>query len=202
MIAEITDIINRQIGCCLPVGSKLYGLTQLIQRPVVGSDQVQTLPAMVDRFGEGTYVGLDDTYPLQLYHRMLTLAISYPAASGYGDSQADTLNTFGMLMVVYMQQRRVDLALDELLLTLQELIQFQQPIAPYKMITVRATGTQLVSSTVFGQEYQNTGDRIPPGAFLFSISYQVEVRYRKGCILDDCKLIPVCEPKTLKQMVV
>lgn len=193
MIAEVINIINHQLVCCMPRGSRLYSLAQLMARPQVGTDAVQTLPAVVDKYGEGTYVGIDDTFPLQLYHRMLTLSVSYPPASGYGDATADTTNTFGMLMVVYMNLKRVDMTVDEMVLSLQGLLGFSKPVRPYKLITVRVTGAQLVGSTVFAQEYQNTGDRIPPGAALFSISYQVEARFTSGCIMEDCKLIKMSE---------
>lgn len=169
-------------------GTKTYGLTQSIIR-TAGSEQ-EMLPGVVDRDGEITYVGIDDIYPVIIYHRNAGLTTSrVTQRQGFGDEYSDVVNTYQMAMIIFIDHKKTKLYPEELFLFLQSNMPDALKSEPYKQITIRTTNVILNSQLVFQAEYAGTKFTLPAEKSLFQINYTIESIFKKECFAkcpDNC----------------
>lgn len=168
-------------------GSKLYGLAQSVIRKK-GLDQQELLPCTVDKYGEGKWVGIDSTVPIQLYHKSVTLSTTIVPNSGHGDDMGEYQNTYGNVMIVYLNRTKTKLLPDELFLYLQANFPEQLKYPDFSRITVRITSVILNTQTVINAEYQNTSFVLSPEHNLFAVNYTIDSVFNKHCF-EKC---PTC----------
>lgn len=180
--SKFISAINDQIQPLLKAftGSRIYGLTQPISKPV-GQDQFQTIPCIVDNSGEAKYVGVDDAALITIYHKSNTLTITEKANSGSGDVRAYTVYTYYNSMIVFIDRKRTGMLPDEFALLLQANLKDAIKIENFRAVVVRLQNIILNSQQVFATEYQNTEYRISPQFSLFAINYQIESTFDKRC---------------------
>lgn len=158
------------------------------------SERIFTMPVVIDKFAEMKYVGIDDTYPLTIYHRLLNNTYQKSGAKqGYGDNISRTVQTTDMLMVVSGTGNILKLTSEQLEAVLA--VSFPDNIAATQIaalkldyMTVTLLGSDMNNLNVFNTEYRNI-DFVPPeDLLLFSMRYQIETSFRKGCFkLCDCE---------------
>lgn len=163
-------------------GTKLYGYTQLMLKK--RGNEYDLLPAEVDKKGEGTYVGPDDTSPISLYHKLNNLNSSV-RSNGTGDSLGDQVNLYQNSMVVFVDRTKTGLLPDELLLHIQANFPEKLRIQPYKNITIKFTGVLLNSRAVFERDFQGSTFKLPNEKTLFEINYTIESMFDKNCF-NNC----------------
>jgi hypothetical protein len=173
---SIRDIIS-SLNCSLELPSKsdINGVAELVPR------DDQTIPEI-----DGKFVGIDDTYPVRIYHRILSCSTKLVLGSAYGESAGDISNTFSNVMVVFMQHERAKMYPDELLMLIQAKFPANVKAVPYKNVKIVFSGAQLDSQAVWSQEYSGGTDyRLKSDQFLFKINYSIETIFSKGCF-DQC----------------
>jgi hypothetical protein len=171
-IRDIISSLNETIE--LPKGSEVFGVAELVSR----GDS--TLPEI-----DGKFVGIDDIYPVRIYHRILSMSSKLDPKGGYGNSVGDVVNTYAINMVVFLQHERVGRYPDELILLIQANMPDRLRINPYKDIKVTFTGAQLDSQSIWAQEYRTGTDyRLKSDQFLFKINYNIETTFSKGCFKE------------------
>lgn len=172
---SIRDIISSLNGLIeLPSGSEKYGVAELVSR------NDSTLPEV-----DGKFVGIDDIYPIRLYHRILSMTSRIKPGTGYGDSAGDISNTYSITMVVFLQQQRTNKYPDELLSYIQANMPERVKVTPYKDIIITFTGASLDSQANWNQEYRTGTDyRLKSDQFLFKINYNIETTFSKGCFKE------------------
>jgi hypothetical protein len=186
MIECIIDIINDAI-CDIVKGAAVNGLAATMYRTTNDGKQ-QQIPAIVSKSGEGKYIGLDDTYPAQIYHRLNSIAANLVARSGYGDAAADYRNVYNLSMIVYLNRRRSQMLPDDFVLMIQNKLPSNLSIDAFKNISVIVTAVNLNEQNVFNGEYSNTDFKTSPDCNLFSITYTIDAVYQKQCVhLCACK---------------
>lgn len=171
-IRDIISSLNELIE--LPKGSELFGVAELVSRGE------STLPEI-----NGKFVGIDDTYPVRIYHRVISMTSKVDPKGGYGNSAGDIINTYSVVMVVFLQHERSGKYPDELILHIQSNMPDMIRLIPYKNIRVIFTGAGLDSQSNWAQEYR-TGDnyRLKSDQFLFKINYSIETTFSKGCFKE------------------
>lgn len=181
MISEIIDYINTFI--VIP-GAKIHGLAQLVIRKNHDNSE-QLMPGLIHYLGEITYVGIDDSFPLRLYH--INNSITVNAVNGTGDNR-DTVNTFNNSMYVYYDRKKINLMPDDIYLYIQSVVPQKIPATlaayttlPFKSTFLKFTNVILNSIQVFASQYQGTGYRLHPEKHLFAINYTVESTLKKDC---------------------
>jgi len=168
-VRDIISSLNELIE--LPKGSEVNGVAELVNR------DDHTLPEI-----DGKFVGIDDTYPVRLYHRLINMNVSVQAGTAYGNSAGDVKNTYSVAMIVFLQHQRSQLYPDELLILLQNQLPNRIKQNPYKDIRITLTSAQLDSQTTWLQEYKGAVDyRLKSDQFLFRINYTIETIFTKGC---------------------
>lgn len=171
-IRDIISSLNEQIE--LPKGSEVNGVAELVPR------DDQTIPEI-----DGKFVGVDDTFSVRIYHRVLSVASKTDIKKGYGNDVGEVSNTYSITMVVFLQHERAKLYPDELLLFIQSKMPDRLIGPPYNDIRVTVTGAGLDSQSNWTQEYKSGANyRLKSDQFLFKINYSIETTFSKGCFKE------------------
>lgn len=147
-------------------GAQFYGVATLVEREGKGR------PVVNDKD-----VSFDTSYPMQAYHRIGNVDVTY--ANGFGRG-TDTTNTFTMAMVVFNDEKQTGLKQDEVAMILQSVLSKLNILAD---LTV--TGIILNSQQVWATEYRGTVYGLNEYQSLMQINYTLAVTFKSGCF-DLC----------------
>jgi hypothetical protein len=166
---------------------QLFGIATPVAREKVGSAQRETLPCIYSA-DEPVYIGIDDTYPLIIYHRLLrNTTRPAPAAQQFGDGQKFVQGNATLAMIVYADRLKIELSPDQLEAliiagTQDEIPKASYPSKGFSSMLVIPVETNFNSAAVFAQEYTNASFFLKPESILFQITYNVASQYRKDCL--------------------
>lgn len=170
---SIRDIISELNSSFtwLPSGSEVNGVAELLLRDDV------TIPVIGEK-----YVGIDDVYPVRVYHRVLSMASSIRPGTGMGRSVGDQVNIFQVTMVVFLDKRKANMYPDEFLVHAQANMPERLTLQPYKSIVTTFTGALFDSQQVYKQEYVSSETyKLKEDQFFFKVNYSIETTFSKGC---------------------
>ena len=169
-IHDIVLELNRSLNW-LPSGSETNGIAELLVR-----DEV-TIPVIGEK-----YVGIDDVYPIRIYHRQNSMVSSVRQGTGYGRGAGDHVNTYQLSMVVFLDQPKACLYPDEFLLIAQANFPERINLEPFKSIVSTFNSATLDSQSVYRQEYVTSDTyRLKTDQYFFKINYSIETTFSKGC---------------------
>jgi len=144
-------------------GGKFYGVATTVEREGKAQPVVNEMP-----------VGFDDSYGMQMYHKLGNATVAYTA--GYGDTQTTT-NTYQVSAIVFNNERITKLKTDELALVIQSALSLND--------NATLTGFILNSPQVFATEYRGTAYSLNEYQSLMQINYTVEISFNGNCF-DLC----------------
>lgn len=169
-IRDIVQVLNSSLSW-LPSGSEVNGIAELLLREDV------TIPVI-----NGDYVGIDDIYPVRIYHRLNSLSSSIKAGTGTGRSVGDNVNTYQLSMVVFLDKPKANMYPDEFLLFAQTNTPERLIVEPYKSVVITFGSAAFDSLSVYKQEYISSDTyRLKEDQFFFKINYSIETTFSKGC---------------------
>lgn len=170
-IHKIVNELNHVVAGIFS-GAKTYG----IAHPAVRDQEL--LPAIGEK-----YIGIDDTYPMQVYHKLNTLTSSLQPIRAYGDQRGAQVNLWGMAMIIFNNGKRTNLTSDGIVLLLQS--NFPQSILSDYYLSVNLTfqGANLNDQQVFSQEYRTDKYRLFTNQNLIQVNYTLETVFKKGCFI-------------------
>ena len=171
---SIHDIVC-EINESIPLTGEKYG----VATPAIRGDQV--IPSFKEK-----YIGIDDSFPVRIYHQLNGMVSSIRPNSGYGDDTGDYVTVFQMSMIVFNNQSLSKLKPDQLVLFLQVNTPRKVESDTFKKITITYNNAILNDAQVFSQEYGSTDFRLKLNQNLIQINYTVEVTYINGCFAK-CK---------------
>lgn len=157
----VTDINTSLAG--IFKGAKLYGVATSVEREGKSQPVVNELP-----------VGFDDSYAMQMYHKINDIKIAY--TPGY-QRQPDVTNTFSMSAFVFNNEKITRLKSDEIAMIMQFYFNSTNNILPASVI--------LDSQAIFAREYRGTSYALSEYASLFQFNYTVAIAFQRGCF-DLC----------------
>lgn len=162
IISEINAAVSLKVN-----GGKFYGIAQSVER----EGKVQ--PVVDERA-----VSFDDSYSMQIYHKVNNISVTYKG--GYGDEES-TINTFSVSAYVFNNEKRTGLKSDELAMLLQSVF------ASVKILSVRVRPVNAILNTpaIFATEYRGNDNRISDNFSLLQFNYNVEMTFKSGCF-DLC----------------
>lgn len=181
-IRDIVKEINCQLEKVFPVGFIAYG----VARTVIREDGY--LPMVDDK-----YVGIDDNYALQLYHKINGITINKTRGTGWGNSPGYAVNTYQMSMVVFDNELKTKLASDEVVTLFQAAIPHTISTDFFKSIRISLSSVVLNSQAVYAEEYKSDTYRLSESQSLSKINYNVEIVFKTDCFeicpedLQKCK---------------
>ena len=176
---SISDIVNwsNEKICPLIAGLKSYGIAKTAVKD-----------SGIMPYIDEQYIGIDDTYKAQIYHKQLSITSSVVTRSGYGDSDANLQNTYGMAMFVYFNEEKCGSRADELYTYIQTVITGILKAEGYKSVRVNVLNAVLNDSQVWAQEYGQTPYRLAGSQRLIQINYSIVMVFEKNCItIPQCK---------------
>lgn len=170
---SVRDIVNALNGSLtwLPSGGEANGIAELLLR-----DEV-TIPVIGEK-----YVGIDDVFPVRIYHRLNSMTSAIKQGTGTGRFTGDHVNTFQMAMVVFLDYSKAKLYPDEFLIYAQGNIPERLALIPYKSVVIAFGSVVFDSQQVYKQEYISSDTyRLKEDQFFFKINYSIETTFSKGC---------------------
>jgi hypothetical protein len=175
-IRDIVSMINQKL-CDLIPGWQLYGIAQ-----TVAKDANVTMPAENE-----TYIGIDDTFPAQVYHKINGIQI-VKLSSGYGDSQNLVYN-YQMAMIIFLNRNRIDIRPEDLVIMIQGTLPQRMQMKGIVNMNINFNSVNMNDQQVFTQEYKDASIyKIGLNQNLFQINYNLEITYKPSCF-------EVCPPK-------
>lgn len=169
-IRDIVTELNKSLTW-LPFGSEANGIAESLLR-----DEV-TIPVIGEK-----YVGIDDVYPVRIYHRLNSMTSSIKAGTGMGRSVGDQVNVYQLSMVVFLDKPKSNLYPDEFLLYAQAHTPERLILNPYKSVVITFGSVVFDSLLVYRQEYISSDTyRLKEDQFFFKINYSIETTFSKGC---------------------
>lgn len=175
-INDITDWANEAICPIIP-GLKTYGIAKTATR------DDKTLPYTGEQ-----YIGIDDTYEAQIYHKQLTISSTNVAGSAYGDNLSFLQNVYGMAMVVYYNEKKCGFTADKIYTFIQSAITGILKSEGYRLLRINVLNANLNDAQVWAQEYGNSPFKLFGPQRLIQINYSITAVFDKNCIsIPNCK---------------
>lgn len=186
MIEQLINLINLSLKKSAIVNSydaNFYGLTELV--PTNNEDNIVFQPTVVNEFGEGVKMSLDNTVGFQVYHRLIDKTPVYKSQQ-YGDTNKEVTDNYGLSMFVI--GNRLKLKQDN-----SKLSQFVTGAIPdqfkleNKSIALLTQGrTDYNSNQIINTEFQTYAG--VPDLFMFRVDYNIRHTYRRKCV-DVCETV-------------
>jgi hypothetical protein len=164
-IHDIVIYINCGLSGILQEG-QLNGIASTVTK------DGNTLPAEGEK-----YVGIDDTYKSQLYHKITGLTITRQAR-GFGDN-VDQLYTYAMSMIIFLN--RSPISPEDFIPIMQANLPQQFKTDYTKRVSINFLSAVLNDKQVYTEEYGSTPYRLSLNQRLFKVNYSLEVLYKTGC---------------------
>lgn len=155
------------------------------------NDKIDGFPAIMSENYEAQEITVNDTYPIIIYHKALNKQYK-PNNFQAGNRDRFVVETVNIKMVVYAKYASVTMRQEQLEALITTNFPDQIPatyFAPLSLdnMTVVLQGSNLNSAAVWNEEYKNTELALAPEDIYFSINYQLQSNFRKGCFkICDC----------------
>jgi len=189
-LTEITTIINTALEANVFNTSRFQGAKYNAVAELVKEKQGDTIisrPCTVDDDGECTGVSVDDTYPMQLYHRVIGLSYNETAIDNFGEPVTVIKETATMALVFISDRSRVEKRTDELMAAVA--VNLPATLTNAELATldlydcqIRATGQCVIDAeVVYNREYNLPEYYLKPNSVMCSLNYTIETIYSRKC---------------------
>ena len=194
-LEAITNLINEDLKqntlCDERFANGLFGL---IAVDGVENDGAATksFPVIYNLAGQGIKANPDDTYAIQIYHKIYSRTYSVKPSS-VGNRNNKVVETTEAKLVVMGWTNRLQLSQEDLSSLLASNFPDQIKPALYQPLkldnlSILLRSCNLDKRQVFGEEYKGLAYAVKPEQILFEMRYQIESTYKKGCfIITDCQ---------------
>lgn len=158
------------------------GLAKLVLQK--DSDDADRYIAMIYSDGRETRCEVDDTNPLILYHRCLSINQEEATNISFGDGRG-IKETVNMIAVVYSKSS-MSACQEDLASIIMASFPDTLSIDGVFSTDVITQGINNDSFAVYNQEYKSNEYRLNPEDYYFSIGYTVETTFDKSCVEKCC----------------
>lgn len=191
--AEILTQVNNRLKSKLNTKpfqkGEFYLIAELVEREN-SKGEVQTIPAIVDNYGECIYVGIEDKYPYQSYFRIDKFTQSYTNDNTFGNDSPWVKQSSDIIFVVIADRAKCELTREQLVTIVSS--SFPQDIDKATLQTIG--GNSLLSADlldmninidkmqVYDRECENTSVSLPPNIVMFSVEFTLEIVINPACL--------------------
>ena len=159
----------------------------------------KTFPCVMSKDYEAQDITVDDTYPIQIYHKVLAKRYDLNNIAGqkseFGDRNKYVKETVLVKMVVYGKFSSLKVTKEQLEAIITT--NFPDNMDADKNVLLKSLNldnvtysmqnTNFISRSVWGEEYAGHEFRLAPEDIFFSVTYQIQSTFRKGCFqLCNC----------------
>jgi hypothetical protein len=143
-------------------------------------------PVLVDNNGDGTDVTVNDTYPIQFYHRNLGISEQDAQEDGFGDAGKDVTETADMVLICMGNRTLLGVFPEDVASAIWGDIPRELPHATLQALSIMTCSivpgeVSVVPEDVWAQEYQGTEFALPADYFMLSCRYKINTVYKRKC---------------------
>ena len=156
------------------------GIAELIR-----TDEGETKPGSINNYGDATYLGIDDTKPFQLYHRVLSSQVENNDEGTFGD-RVSMKQITNMLMVVMGDRLKLQLTREDLMTGIAAGLPIEFNIT--LLNTLGITECNVIPGqfntdreTVYRNEFNTQENLLKTNTIMFSFPYQIETYFEQSC---------------------
>lgn len=167
----------------------------------------KTFPCIMNKDYEASDIALvDDTYPIVIYHKILSKRYDLNNIAGqrseFGSRNKYVKETATVKMVVYGKFSALKVTKEQLEAIVTSNFPDNMDAANNDLltslnldnVTYSMQSANFISKNVWSEEYAGNDFRLAPEDIFFSITYQIQSTWRKGCFkLCDCDLYLLVE---------
>lgn len=152
---------------------------------LVKTEEGELKPGTCNNYGEVTYVGIDDTYPFQIYHRVIQPNLAENVEYEFGDRKA-LRETTNMLMVVIGDRARLQLTAEDIKTGIAASLPLELPTTELNTLGLQQVNILPGSFNwnrfdVYRAEFNIQDSFFNTNTIIFSLSYQIETTYDQAC---------------------
>lgn len=183
---EIVDFINtslkaRQFKASRFQKGRFSGIAELFK-----TEEGEFKPGTCDNYGDVTYVGIDDTYPFQVYHRVIQPNAAENIEQAFGDRK-EIKETTNMLMVVIGDRARLQLTAEDIKTGIAASLPLELPDNELNNLGLQQANILPGSFNwnrfdVYRNEFNLKESFFNTNTIIFSFSYQIESVYDQTCL--------------------
>jgi hypothetical protein len=155
------------------------GIAELVEK------DSETKPCIVDKNGDAEYVGIDDTKPFQVYHRVLNPDVEWDSENDFGNKRSIKEIT-NMLMVVMGDRNRLQLTAEDIKTGIVAALPLELPDSELNNLGLKTAN--IIPGTfnwdkieVYRGEFNLKETILNTNTILFSFEYQIETVYDQSC---------------------
>jgi hypothetical protein len=165
-VRNIIDELNQALNAVFN-GSKFYGAATSVETN-------GRLQPSVNEFA----VAFDDSYSMQVYHKINSVQIT--SRAGFGDIEA-TRNTYNLSAYIFNNEQKTKLKQEEVAMIIQSVF------SSIKILSVRIVPVNVIlnSAGIFAAEYRGYEYPLSEYFSLMQFNYNVEITFKSGCF-DLC----------------
>lgn len=194
-MSEIKSVVN-YINTTLQANSfsgkpfqkgRFSGVAELVKKVTGDDDTALTIPILLDDDGDsGTEISINDKYPFELYHRILsqtTAEAENEDTFGDGDNK---IITFDMALILFADRFNIEIEASEYLTAL--MLDIPRTInatsvtgSQWSKCEITLTDNNTVKSEVLAQEFGRDDFNVPQNYVVLQFGYEVQLTYEAGC---------------------
>ncbi len=193
LVDEIVSSLNNLFKADLKQHGNVFigGVAEHTARQT-DENKLEWIPCIVDHDGNAQYMGLDDVYDIQIYHKCLSETFK-PSSKQYGDLNSNQSGSAIVHMVVAGMRNKVRMSPRSLADRISSL--FPSDIINIKnnstnktiiKASIKHTKTNYNSFEIYSREYRNTEYFLKPETILFEMVYSIESEFNRSCF-NICK---------------
>jgi len=193
-IEQICSIINTSIqqnvlNTSRYQGAKYNALAEIIKDIDEKKEEIW-YPAIIDNDGECHSVVIDDTYPLQIYHRILSLNNELIDVENFGDENQKLKETAQMTMIVISDRNILQIQGEDLIELIAvnlpgKLLQSDLNTLHLNSVNIFASGEAVIDNEiVYKREYNTREFLLKPNSIIYSLAYTIITVFDKKCFLN------------------
>lgn len=187
-IKEIITYINTELKSALNQSNyqmSVYydDIVELV--PVIEGDIRNTYPAIIDNYGDGTSAIIDDTLPMQVYHRLTSLDYELIPEDNYGDNTMMS-ETANMTMIVFTDRIKIAThgsnLISAILLNMPKTTNqtfLSSNSLDFVSIEIESVNTN--SEENYKAEYSTESYDLRPSSIMYSVKYKIKTQFSKTC---------------------
>lgn len=193
-LEHITNAANQRIAQILkPITSsfRLAGIAVILPRR--SQDRTDFLPLVINDKGEASYIGPEDRYDIQTYHRVLQITPQV-STSNFGRKNTRQILRVQMTLVVFLNIRKTRQLPHNISVLLTEGIPSRLALPDGLEVTLNGLQINTNSLQVFQEEFNGSQSYfLHPDQAMFRINYIMEGNIDTDCLnscLNDINLQP------------
>lgn len=187
-LSKIATHINAKLKAGFNTKNFAGALYSNIAEPVLKetNDGGVLYPCIVANDGECTELVVNDTYPMQVYHKTGNLNFDTGSENEYGDPGDNLQETASMALILIANRNLIQVSKEDiatgLALYLPKNVKRSEISSPnFISCTIEAGQVNINTRDVFAQEYGNVDFSLPPNYIMISLPYTVVTICNKSC---------------------